>query len=667
MLPKSLNIALPVGVMRLARIISYDTTAGKAKVRLASVAESITPGADIDIFIPNGFYSDDGLFIGGLVKSNTPIVIAQGEGGKWYFISFLMTTGAKSPTLIPGQLLIQSTPTSKITLDVKNNIDIGSDTDGLHIYTGTSETSLVTSTLNNSFSFTEASRVVDGLVKRETKKLANFPPNTKLESDDYFIRLYPIGLDPTVTPSYSFIDQVKNPTFAETREVVYEFAYTYDVTDDLTESGYYNKAGTSPPKTVDSSAYTNRRQSRADTLSLSLVSPNYLMETTKGTVIDIFGNILNLNRTPILIGKSLDLTLNIANGNNITSAIFDNIKAAERNSIAYHFELNARKDLGLNNVQSGSVVNLLDINSDADYARVRSRFFVDIDKEGQFKVNVPSSSETGNVALLARYENYSTFGPEENGNVDKLIYRDDNLDIFLDSFSTQDIDIVNSDGSAATAIDRISGLHIKKGMPFHSITNSLQMFQSPWASQFLDFQYNEAVDLVGLPTITNVVNPTIKVSGPQANAGGRSGTMHFDGSLELSLGANTVDRQSLWVDTAGGVLGNIGRDLNNVSAGLSLDGDLMIQVGGIGVSSDSRFSSVNNAYRGGTFDIRVMNEGFTVSIIRIDKNGITVATPNTITLKGRDITISAEGNLILEGDNVSVNNRAVTLYPVTSV
>ena len=50
---------------------------------------------------------------------------------------------------------------------------------------------------------------------------------------------------------------------------------------------------------------------------------------------------------------------------------------------------------------------------DADYGRQRSRFFIDIDKEGQFKLNVPASSEKGNVPILTRYENYSTINSFE--------------------------------------------------------------------------------------------------------------------------------------------------------------------------------------------------------------------------------------------------------------
>ena len=64
-----MNISLPVGVIRLARIVSYDVNSGMAKVRLAVIAETVTTGSIINVLIPNAFYSDDGLYVGGLVKT----------------------------------------------------------------------------------------------------------------------------------------------------------------------------------------------------------------------------------------------------------------------------------------------------------------------------------------------------------------------------------------------------------------------------------------------------------------------------------------------------------------------------------------------------------------------------------------------------------------------
>ena len=239
----------------------------------------------------------------------------------------------------------------------------------------------------------------------------------------------------------------------------------------------------------------------------------------------------------------------------------------------------------------------------------------------------------------------------------------------MDSFALNggDLNIQDGSGTVITPIDRILNQHIKHGSPFHSITNSLITFQSSVASQFLDIQYNQIVNLNAIPTYTNIVSPTITVSGNNANAGGRSGSLNFDGSLEVAVGANTIDRQSLWLDTAGGVIANVGRDKNGISLGLSADGDILVEVGGNGVTTDSRFSDQNNAYRQGSLDIRVLNEGFTVSIVRIDKNGVSIVTPSSINLVARDIQINASGTMDLEADNLILQGRLVNKLPATSI
>lgn len=645
---------VPVGLMRLARIVRYDLAKGVAVVKLSNVSENINAASEITIGIPSSFSSNSGVFAGGLVDTNTPVVVALGEGGKYHFVSFLITSPSSLPTISSGSYLISTNKTTKIVLDNQNNINIGSDVDRLHLDT---KRSLFSLNVDNKFSFTEASRNIEGIIKRDLNPSKFYPSGLKLKSDDYDKNLYSIGLDPKSTPSNTFTSSIKNPEFVEKRELVYEFAADANVQDDLTESFFYKKSNSESKKFL----LPNRRESRSDTLSLSLLAPNFLMETVKGTVVDIFGNILDINRSPIPIG-SKNLTLRPDDGDHIKDDTFNNIKAAERKSIAFHFELNARKDLTGNKNQ----IILPDIRSNADYARNRSRFFFDIDKEGLFKLNVPSSSETGNIPLLTRYENYSSFGEDDNSNPNKLFFRDDNLDIFQDSFAVGSIDVKDGN-SIFTPLDRIKNGHIKHGTPYHSISGSCGIFQNPAASGFLDFQYNQHIDLSSISTVTNIVSPVINVSGTQANAGGRSGSINFDGSLEWSIGANTVDRQSLWLDTAGGIIANIGRDKNFISGAISLDGDLLVQIGGYGITTDSRFKGLNNSYRGGALDIRVLNDGFTVSIIRIDRNGITVATPGTLALKGRTVTISAEENLILEGDNVSINDRPVKKFPITSI
>lgn len=652
----------PVGLLRLAHIVKYNKQGGFIEAELDLTNQNIPNDSKRKkVQVPFSVYTTNGAFIGTFPTPGTPIIIGQGEGSSWYFVSFKVSNIPQIPDLNDGDVLIQSATDTKLLLNLNNEIEIGSNASNIYLNTNINKyINKKIDDFSNIYNFTEASRQINSIVKREKKSITYIPSFQKLTSEDYDERLTSISLDPTFSSLISSNAKNKNPPFIEARELFYEFAMSSNVLDDISESKIY--AGKFEPNTTY--VLPNRRDSKVDTLSLSLVAPNYLMETIKGSVIDIFGNILDINRVPIPIGQTSDISLKPDSSTSDKSAVFNNIKALERKNMAFHFELNARKDLTASNGQEV----LPDINSNADYSRSRSRFHFDLDKEGQIKLNVPASSETGNILLLTRYENYSTFGPEDNGNPNKLIYRDDNLDIFLDSFAFNGGDITIQNGTTVTTpIDRILNQHIKHGQPFHSIKNSLIVFQDGTAQQFLDIQANPTVDLMSIPTYTNVVSPTITVGGQNSNAGGRSGSFNFDGMLEMAIGANTIDRQSLWLDAAGGMLMNIGRDKNNISMGMSLDGDLLVEIGGYGVSTDSRFSSLNNSYRGGALDIRVLNEGFTVTIIRIDKNGVSIVSPSSVNIHARNIDITAEGNLNLSGDNVVIQGRLVNRLPPVSI
>jgi hypothetical protein len=639
-----IDVQIPVGLSKLARITGYNLATGKMSISLTNVNQATTQSQDLTIEIPPSFYSVNGMFIGGLPSINTPIVVNKGDGGKFYFQSFVPLNKATLPkNLAPDEILISSTIKSQISLNLKSDIYIGSDSEYLHV---NAANGISSNTVSNQMSFTEASRSVNGIIKRE-RKLSNFPQSLKLESSDFEKVIYPIGLDPSSTVSPPFGSVVKNPPFVENRTLTYEFANSYNVLDDLTESTNYSKIKPDVPKYN----LPNRRLTRTDAFSLSLVYPNHLMESIKGTAVDIFGNLLDINRQKIPVGIK-NLTLKPQNNNSSASDNYKNIKQEERRGIAYHFELNARKDL---NNQAP------DVNSSEDHARARSRFFFDLDKEGQFKLNVPASSNTGNIPLNTRYENYSTFDSGDNGNPNKFTYNDDGLDIYHDAFGVGVIDIKSDDGYF-TPLDRLTKSHIKHGTVYHDITKTCSTFitNSP-TSSFLNYEYNSFSNLSSIPTIDNVVSPKIYVAGPSANAGGRSASVNLDGSLELNIGSNNADSQSLWIDTEGGIVANIGRDDNDISAAISTDGDFLLQIGG------SNSADPTSEFRGGAFDIRVVNKGLSVSLIRIDANGITVSTPGTLSIKGRDVNIAAEGSITLDADNVYIYDRPVDKLKITSI
>lgn len=652
-----------VGLLKSGTIVNYDQTKNLLKVKLNSGSVIKGQLETIDVPAAPSLFYNNGLFIGSVPAIKTPIVVGQGSGGQYYSVSTQPENLSILPKLIPGELLIRSNDKTKITINVNNTIDIGSNNNKIHVDTSSN---LITINFDSQNKFTQGSRKIDGVIKRDLNFNTNFSQNSKLESDAYDKNFTVISLDPKVSPNSIITSSKKNPPLIEQREMIYEFEYKSDVQDDLFEASLYSS---SPNKKINYT-FPNRRLSRADTLSLSLVSPNYLMETIKGTVVDIFGNILDLNRFPLPIGQG-DNTLR-SDKSNDKSTSFINIKEIERKSLAYHFEINARKDLS----QNGQL-SLPDINSNTDNSRGRSRFFIDIDKEGQFKINVPASSEKGNIPLLTRYENYSTFGSEDNNNPNKLIYREDNLDIFLDSFAANSMSFTGDDPSndstvkgsisikdgtsIGTPIDRILGTHIKHGTAHHDILKTCYSHQT---NQFLDYQTDglpeRLVNIDSIPLLENIVSDTIFISGDNANAGGRSGSINFDGSLELNIGANTSDRQSLWLDTAGGIVANIGRDKNNRSGLISMNGDLLVQIGGIGITGDSRFVQQNNGQIGAVVDLRVFTDGLFAHLIRLDKDGISIMTPGNMSLYSKgSMKIGSATNLSLEAESLFINGRMV--------
>lgn len=667
---------------------------GETKGIVDPVSNKITIKAGLDASKNSEYdfyytYSDEsGVLIGAKPPSNTPTLILQGQNSQYIPIKYFATNHGILPTdLEPGQLLLRSNNKNNLLLR-KEDIVIGkNENEGMVFYNG--EWSNNTSSTNNynyQFSFSQASRKIDGVIRREIEQ-SKKPDSLKLIQNDFYRSIPSISLiSEEDAISGGFFNEefglgFKNPSFTENRDVVYEFSYSpgsqNNVADLKTESINYL-----PPSSRENIKkflpQSNRKDSRADTLSLSLNDPNYLMESVRGTVVDIYGNLLDLNRFPI----KNNLTSNAeSSGTNNYYKIREN----QRRSIAYHFEINARKDLGKLN-------NPPDVMSTSDYSRNRSRFFIDIDKEGQFKINVPASSESGNIPLLTRYENYNTVASAKDPSINpnELLFPSNRIDILHDSFAAGIVDynvnydnqkneikekggynrglisIKNKEGAEVSPIDRISDeltggkliSHIKHGTVYHDITATCIAHQVPGLTQFLYDRPSEWNSVFPYKTIDNsIVGTTITVG---ENAGGRSGSINLDGSIELNVGANTKDRQSIWLDTAGGMIANIGKDKNNVSAAVNMDGQLLLQIGGFGISQDSRFNSNNNAYTSGAIDIRVLVEGANAAVIRVDKNGIFLISPTKIYLESNgSIDIRSSSNISITGETVTIQDRVV--------
>jgi len=631
-------------------IQSTDIQRGIALVKLPLAS---SPSLQ-SVKLPVGWMCPRGQISCGYPQKGTNIFVVMGQGNEWIFVSYDQpdstsnydSDGARRVSmskLRDGCWVSLVENDVGLIVDPKNGVIQGGSTSFTQ---SDPKLGIFSSRFNQEMHFTEAHREISGAILRDLDANSVRDVNgSSLTDHPYNISLKQVGLDPSSSPSVS-ASVTRNPALTESRKMFYEFVNSFGYTDDQTEERIY--AGEDLSKLLP----YQRKKSRTDTLSLSLDQPNYLAEMIVGTVVDIFGNILDINRS-VLPSGIID-SLSFRKSTDDQNVAFTNLREQLRKSIAYHFELNARK----------SGIGLPDYSDVSDYARNRSRFFFDADKEGQFKWNVPASSETGNVPVLVRHENFSNL----KGFIDKtdrgqFLYNiTDNTDIQLEPHGKGVISLISNEQSLknfAAPVSRLDGNVIKLGTGFHEIDGVLFLHKvdKPYSSSGNGGYENSLINSVS--PVVNVVSSEVIVSGPGANAGGRSGTISMDGMLSLSVGANTVDRQSLWLDCAGAIVAAVGRDKFQRSLAATLDGDLFMQVGGPTINDDSRFPSVtfNNEARDGTIDIRVWNSG-SFHTIRIDPQGIKIHTPQRI-----DIVSEGDMRFKSVNSNIYFDAEGIYFYP----
>src|SRR5678816_990246 len=124
-----------VGLLRRATIIKCFPNNGVMKVRLANKQslQGQSATSDIEIPLPHSMFYNNGMYIGSYPAEGTPIIVGQGSGNQYYFVSFFADVNYKNvPNLKLGELLLQSNQDTKITLgqgsadkDDNFNINIG--------------------------------------------------------------------------------------------------------------------------------------------------------------------------------------------------------------------------------------------------------------------------------------------------------------------------------------------------------------------------------------------------------------------------------------------------------------------------------------------------------------------------------------------------------------
>jgi len=497
----------------------------------------------------------------------------------------------------------------------------------------------------------------------------------------------------------------RNPPFVENRRVMYEFGTGWNV-DTKQEEERMLREGILPVR-----VFSDRRERRSNILSLSLSFPNELMESVDGTLVDVFGNILDINRNIILPPTGSD-----------PHTLLESMIENTRHSVVLHREINTRKGWSYRGPGIPDLVDIPDPSESSDNARDRSRWFIDVDKEGLTKLNIPATSETGNVPLLVRHESSSSIEVDENGNPEvngrdengtKKLFRNDleagqqRPDIFLDQFGPGGISVTQAPSQTIQSPNnRLAGkdtsfvdntkislpAKVHAGTAFHDITRT--------ASRLLASSMNKAsYEIVDKDAPTpspdgpalhgEIVQGFLSNSGENVkrdvtgcpvnypNAGGRSLHANMDGSLEISIGANTVDRLSWILDTAGGIVARIGRDRYGRSALLQMDGYLAMDIGGYDfVGSDASAVDQRFANREITLpkDTKVFRAGKVVLCVRranaertgpdtdsdnldqqiiIDENGVSIQATGQLSMKSTmDMILQSGGQIVLDAKSV---------------
>jgi hypothetical protein len=189
----------PSGMIRPASIKASDKNSFSIQMAESPALKGIPRPIPIPAVYP--LVDSSGLFIGSLPAKNTTVTVQQELGGKYHFVSYEPENPNLIPDLRPGQLLVYSTDSSKISLDLDSHIRIGSDINNIHVFAGSSKhmnANLMTINFDSQNHFTQAYREVGGTVKRDlfpNPLAATYSGSTKLEDDSYELSMKVIGLD----------------------------------------------------------------------------------------------------------------------------------------------------------------------------------------------------------------------------------------------------------------------------------------------------------------------------------------------------------------------------------------------------------------------------------------------------------------------------------------
>jgi hypothetical protein len=669
-------------------------------LRIATIEEvAVSPGAALpsvctikfddaertaEAFLPHpAGVGDQGLFI--VPKKGTRVLVGRGDSNRFFIVSYYtgpflnsisgqsrlgsLSVKSSPPPLssTPGEVIINGSrgAYSKYGVDGEILSKFG-DTGSISL----SPSATIGKYAKGAYTSLSSGYHVSGEVRRESEPTEFWKTKERLAGTDFDGALRPIGRDPTLPiSSYTSGPNIhRNPPFVEQRSVVYEYARDYLVNDAAIEKNLYKEAN---PSLGISDLKLERQGSRTDAFGIGPLQYNVLSETLLGTAVDVYKNILDLNRNPIAPEPGASTP------DQQISAQYD----ALRRSIKFHFELNSRKATDSITLDSDNPVFS---GGPTGYLADHSRWSIDVDAEGQTKINIPASSSTGNIPVHSRYVSSSFLATvsESDSDLSKTHYmvrnpgsrdslssnnseelRKDIVHYNYSSTSTEsgvEIDDKNSPKSQNTRAFRWTMPHHDPAL-WDILNLKTRISALPhWYPDGSGVSSEQSyLGLLGRPVIptgalTNSASGYVSSNGiyVSPNAGGRSVSLNLDGSLEMALGADQASGKSAIIDAAGSLIARVGKDSSSNSIVLAADGDTTLVVGASSKSGDAI------RIPGGNLKIFVQNaEGGTAAIEIIDGNVHIKSAPN------KNIVFESSSNIILSaGHNVLINGERIGFY-----
>lgn len=297
------------------------------------------------------------------------------------------------PTIRDGQLVLRGDQGSEVELTPDGDVLISTvNGGGFYLKRNQARASAVL-TAEDYVAYSNAAKIIAGSVRRMTGTQRNLFPRpdltqTPLFNDpNYAVQTTPYGFFNGSQPlRRSYQARRRNPEISEYRMVVNEFATDYMFTGFNDE---VNRA-TNNLKIFDNSNSLPRNREQGNTLHLA---EHELIEIIGGNVVDINGEILDLNYHPLSYGADSNRV-----PTNQLAVNYDRARRISRRGIGYHFQVGT-------NTRS------------TDPSQTQTNFVCDVDKEGILKLNVPASSDTGNIPFVS---NANFLGPNDSVQVSFL-------------------------------------------------------------------------------------------------------------------------------------------------------------------------------------------------------------------------------------------------------